>query len=376
MRDVYYSIVDFVNDVFKENGIKESPKVAIMGAIFSGFDGVGRVIELQAKKLSKTCDVTVIALEGDLKPPKGVKLKIIGAPKDFALNRTYRLLFPLNFVKLFKYARMLKEFDLVIAHQYPMTVLAYLAKRFFGVKYCYWHHHIPAEAYTDFYQKIYIKSIEYLDEKSWIIKNADYICSVSKFSRDLLRSKARIDSIVVYNEIDEEKFRGNVDGAVIRDKYRISKDDPVILYVGRIHPQKNVHTLLQVFKVVKRELPNAKLILVGKAIFGEYLDRLKSVSDDSVIFAGYVPDEELPYYYAACDVYATCSLSEGFNLPLLESQRYGKPVVAFDIGPHKEIVKSGYLIEPMDVEEFARKLIFVLNDNKTGKTSGGRICYE
>jgi len=364
MRSVYNSIVDFVNDVFKENGINGRPKITIMGAIFSGFDGVGRVIELQAKKLSKICDVTVIAFEGDLKPPKGVKLKIIGAPKNFALNRTYRLLFPLNFAKLFKYAKMLKEFDLVIAHQYPMTVLAYLAKRFFGVKYCYWHHHIPAEVYTDFYQKIYMKFIEYLDEKSWIIKNADYICSVSKFSRDLLKSKAKIDSIVVYNEIDEEKFRSNVDGTVIRDRYGISQDDPVILYVGRIHPQKNVHTLLQVFKVVKKELPNAKLILVGKAIFEDYLDQLKSMSDDSVIFAGYVPDEELPYYYAACDVYATCSLSEGFNLPLMEAQLARKPVVAFDIPVHREVVKNGYLVEPMNTEEFAKKIIFILKNIK------------
>lgn len=361
MRSVYNSIVDFVNDVFKEDGIKGRPKIAIMGAIFSGFDGVSRVIELQAKKLSKICDVTVIALEGDLKSPKNVKLEIIGAPKNLALNRIYRLLFPLNFAKLFKYAGMLREFDLVIAHQYPMTVLAYLAKRFFGVKYCYWHHHIPAEAYTNFYHEIYMNLIEYLDEKSLIIKSADYICSISKFSRDLLKSKAKVDSIVVYNEIDDEKFR-EVDGTIIRDKCGISQEEPIILYVGRIHPQKNIRTLLQVFRIVKREIPDAKLILVGKVIFEDYLDQLRGICDESVIFAGYVPDDELPYYYAACDVYATCSLSESFNLPIMEAQRYGKPVVAFDIGPHKEIVKNGFLVR--NKEEFIKALIHLIKNKR------------
>ena len=364
MKSVYNSIVDFVNDVIKENGIKGKPKVAIMGAIFSGFDGVSRVIEVQSKKLSKICDVTIITLEGDLKLPNGVKLKIIGAPNNLAINRVYRLLFPLDFTRLFKYVKMLKDFDLVIAHQYPMTVLAYFAKRLFGVKYCYWHHHIPLEGYTNLSHKIYMKFIEYLDEKSWIIKNADYICSVSNFSRNLLKLKAKIDSIVVYNEIDDEKFNSNLDGTIVRDRYGISHDDPVILYVGRIHPQKNIHTLLQVFKIVKKELPNAKLILVGKAIFGDYLDQLRSINDDSVIFAGYVPDEELPHYYAACDVYATCSLSEGFNLPLMEAQSLGKPVVAFDIPVHREVVENGYLVEPMNIEEFAKKLILILNKSR------------
>jgi len=359
MREIYCSVTDFIKDIFGDK-IQERPKIAIMGAIFSGFDGVSRVIELQAKRLSKICDVSVIALEGDLKPPENVKLKIIGAPKNLILNRTYRLLFSLNFAKLFKYSRMLENYDLVIAHQYPMTVLAYLAKKLFSIKYCYWHHHIPAEAYTSIHQRIYMSLIEYFDEKSWIIRNADYICSVSMFSRKLLKIKSGINSIVVYNEIDKDKF-GNIDKSIIRDKYGISENDPVILYVGRIHPQKNIHMLLQAFKIVKRKFPNAKLILVGKVIFENYLDQLKRVGDNSVIFAGFVSDEELPYYYAACDVYATCSLSEGFNIPLVEAQACGKPVVAFDIGSHREVVKVGCLVEPVDVEEFANKILNVLD---------------
>lgn len=82
--------------------------------------------------------------------------------------------------------------------------------------------------------------------------------------------------------------------------------------------------------------------------------------DPNIIFAGFVPDEELPNYYAACDVYATCSLVEGFNMPLVEAQACGKPVVAFDIGPHKEVVKNGILVPEGHLNEFGEALINIL----------------
>ncbi len=73
-----------------------------------------------------------------------------------------------------------------------------------------------------------------------------------------------------------------------------------------------------------------------------------------------MPAEDLPYYYAACDVYASCSISEGFNLPLAEAQSSGKKVVVFDIDVHKEVVKNGYLIKKDDIDDFASKIIEII----------------
>ncbi|MCX8178142.1 MAG: glycosyltransferase family 4 protein, partial [Candidatus Bathyarchaeota archaeon] len=78
-----------------------------------------------------------------------------------------------------------------------------------------------------------------------------------------------------------------------------------------------------------------------------------------------VSEEELPLYYAACDVYVTCSRLEGFNLPLAEAQACGKPVVAFDIGPHREIVKKGYVIKPFDTVQFKEKVVELLTKKLT-----------
>jgi len=348
---------------------KLSPKsgkyrVAILTAIYSGFDGVSRVVEQQAKELSKMCDVTIFSLEADMETPENVRLKVLWSPRNLVLNRLYRLFLFLNLVAFFKYVIELTTFNILIAHHYPLSLIAYFTKKLFGVKYIQWHHHVPSDIYTKFYELLYIKLIEYFEERSFIVKGADIVCSISEYSRDLLLRKGGIDSIVVYNRLNEERFRINVDGKRIREKYKLG-DSPILLFVGRIHPQKNVYGLIKVFKMIKEQRPDVKLIIVGKPIIDEYYKKVKSISDDSVIFAGYVSDDELPYYYAACDVYVTCSLSEGFNLPLVEAQKYGKPVIAFDIGPHREVVTNGILVEVGNIKRFVNSVIKLI-DCKNG----------
>ena len=77
------------------------------------------------------------------------------------------------------------------------------------------------------------------------------------------------------------------------------------------------------------------------------------MANNNIIFTGFVDDNELPHYYAACDVYVTASLWEGFNLPAAEAQACGKKVVAFDIGSNPEIIKNGKLIKKYDIKGFA-----------------------
>jgi 1,2-diacylglycerol 3-alpha-glucosyltransferase len=111
-------------------------------------------------------------------------------------------------------------------------------------------------------------------------------------------------------------------------------------------------------------------MIVGKHTFGAYSNRLRKMSGASVIFTGLVSDEELPYYYAACDVYATCTLWEGFDLPVAEAQACGKPVVAFDIGPHKEVIDSrGCLVKLGDMKEFGKAVAAIL-DRVEGRKDG------
>ena len=97
------------------------------------------------------------------------------------------------------------------------------------------------------------------------------------------------------------------------------------------------------------------------------METLNKISNDSVIFTGPVPDEEVPYYYAACDVYATASIWEGFDMPVAEAQNCGKPVVAFDVGPHREVIKSGKLgklVPTKDTKAMATAILNFIDENE------------
>jgi len=177
MRKKYQNIVEFMVKVLPESNHKT--KIAIMGGIFAGFDGIGRVMEMQAKDLYPENEITIFSLEGDLKAPDGTELQLMGAPANLWLNRIYRLVLPLNIPLIWKYSSKLSEYDYIIVHQYPLSFLAWVSRIKNGNKYIYWHHH-TSEGYPNFFHRIYMGLIEYLDEKSFLVKKADYVCSISE----------------------------------------------------------------------------------------------------------------------------------------------------------------------------------------------------
>jgi len=354
----YKSISDYIKDT-----IGKEKSIVLLVDEFSKGSGPAKVVELQARELlNEGYDVSIFALEADMQPPVGANLNIIGVPKHFILKILHNLFLPLNFWKSIMWCRELKDFDVLIAHQHCVAWLSYLAKRLYGTKFIYYNHPVVSinELFPGFWYQKYMQINEKLHQ--FLAKRADHVVSISEYARKILLEEIGVDSVVIYNKVDHRKFHPNLDGKRIRDRYNLG-DSPIILFVGRVVPSKRLNLLIDIFKKVKTVIPDVKLIIVGKSPFKWYLEELKKLikpHDTEVLFVGYVPDEELPYYYAACDVYATASFHEGFNLPAVEAQECGKPVVAFDIGSHKEVVKNGFLVRKGDVERFARKLIEVI----------------
>ena len=130
----------------------------------------------------------------------------------------------------------------------------------------------------------------------------------------------------------------------------------VFLYVGRLATSKRVDLLIKMFKREKNEHPEYKLLIVGKPTFKRYFKKLLSMADEDIIFTGFVEDKDLPAYYAVADVYVTASIDEGFNLPALEAQACNKPVVAFDVGANKELIKKGILVPEGDIQGFTNAM--------------------
>jgi 1,2-diacylglycerol 3-alpha-glucosyltransferase len=338
---------------------KES-KVAVLVSLFRKYEGASVVAKRQAEELLKMgYKVSIYTFETNISLRDDIEIRVIRPSLRRLYSQIYRGLFFLDAPRLISLIRELRDFSLIIVHHGNMAILGLVAKKLYGAKVVFWNHHINSG--VSLLHKIY-------EAINWeIIKRFDHVISISWFSRDQLKSRTGIESIVIYNEVDE-RFREGLDGNVVRGRYGL-RDEPLLLFVGRVVPSKNVHLLIEILTLVRKEIPNARLLIVGRRDDEKYYERLLKMADESVIFEEKVLDSELPLYYAACNVYVTCSTVEGFNLPLAEAQACGKPVVAFDIGPHREIVRKGCLIKPYDVMHFKEKVVELLRVSTSERSS-------
>ena len=332
-------------------------KIALLTPTFFHYSGIDRVVEQQAGEYSKKGhEVSVFALDGDIKS-KGYRLIIIGMPKNQFIQRLYRLFFFLDFIKIRKTALKLKDFDMAVSHFYPMNLIASYAKKKYGTKYLFYNHGIGySSLFSNIFERLYMKLFGFFNSIS--LKNADLAVSISKFMQKELKRETGIESKVIYNKIDKKKFNKRINGNQLRKKLGL-KNEKMLLFVGRLSPHKNIHSLLEIFKKINEKIPS-RLIIVGKPTFRGYFKKLKNSAGKDVMFMEEVDDRELPFYYAACDLYVTASLWEGFNLPAAEAQAMGKKVVAFDLCSHPEIVKNGLLVEKNNLEAFANAAIKLL----------------
>jgi len=331
-------------------------RVAFLLPEFDRNEGTALVSRLRIQELLREGhEVSIFALTADMEMP-GVEIHSLGMPENLFWRRIYRLIFPLDICKNLRWLNRLKGYDYLIVLMYPFTWLAWLAQKRYGVKYIYYYHGFtPTSVFVKWQERIY-KRLEYFLTKL-TARSADNAITVSEYAGRELKKNIGLDSQVIYNWPDAERFHPGIDGSGLREQYKLG-DAPVILSVGRIGPQKAPHLLIQVLDIVKKSFPDAKLMIIGKFEFGHYTRMLREMSDESVMLLAPVPNEVLPYYYAMCDIFAVCSVWETFNTPIAEAQYCGKPVVAFDIGPHPEVInKEGILIEPGNVEQFAEACV-------------------
>lgn len=132
---------------------------------------------------------------------------------------------------------------------------------------------------------------------------------------------------VINNSIDVSKYQFNLSTRnKIRKKYNID-NNLVIGNVGRLSFQKNQTFLLDIFKIVKKNKQNSKLILVGSGNRDQLIKKAKELNIyNDVIFMGMIKDASK--IYNSFDIFAFPSKFEGFGIAAIEAQANGLPVVA------------------------------------------------
>jgi len=215
---------------------------------------------------------------------------------------------------------------------------------------------------------------------------ADGYIAVSRFLADALASRYLVprDRIeVIYNGVDLKRFSPEVDGAPIREKYGLI-GKKVVLYLGRLTRYKGAHFLISAAPKVLSQFPNAHFLIAG-SLRNDVLDlpgMAKRLGiEKHVTFTGFVPDEDIPRFYRAADVFCYPSLWEGFGLTPAEAMASGVPVVGFHTTAVPEVVmdgKTGLLVRPGDVAGLAAALTELLGDDERRLAMGkaGRVHVE
>ena len=151
----------------------------------------------------------------------------------------------------------------------------------------------------------------------------------------------------------------------------------IILSVGKLHWRKGQHYLANVTKpVMEAAGDDVCFVFIGKegGLKKEIEERAGPLKKN-LIFRQDIPEEEMPYYYRAADVFAFPSVSERecMGMALKEAMVCGTPVVAFDSGGVSEAVvheETGYLVKDMDLEKLKEYLLLLLSDKEKRESMG------
>jgi len=204
-------------------------------------------------------------------------------------------------------------------------------------------------------------------------RNADRIITISICSkRDIIKYlKVPENKIDVIYRASGKQFIPLGEKEVRERRRKCDLDFPFILYVGVLHPRKNIPRLIEAYHQVKKTGVAHKLVIGGKKLF-KYTDIFEIIArlnlERDVVFTGYVPDEDLPGLYNAADLFVFPSLYEGFGIPPLEAMACGTPVITSNTSSLPEVVGDvEIMVDPYDVDGLAEAMYRVLTDEALRK---------
>ena len=334
-------------------------------------NGVSTSMKTSKVTLEKQgCNVSVIAPEYPAEETDGTSI--------FRVKSRYLFIDPEDRLMRYRAALQLEEqikaLDIDIIHIHTPFIAHYvgvkLSKRL-GIPVIATYH-TYFEEYVQFYLKMLPPSITRNFSRTITRKQCNQLDGVivpSNAMKDVLnRYGVRVDKEVIPTGVSHDDLpEGN--GDRFREKYNITKDKTVLLYVGRVAYEKNINFLLNVMHIVSRKNDNCLMIIAGEGPAKESL--VRRVNDlgltDSVLFVGYLDRKsELGDCYCASDIFTFSSKTETQGLVLLEAQLLGLPLVSLSYMGAKDILDDnpGALVSPDNPLEFANRVLELVEDKE------------
>ncbi len=171
---------------------------------------------------------------------------------------------------------------------------------------------------------------------------------------------------VVPNGVDISPFMAEVE-PMSRQRFGFDAQDVILVYAGRLGPEKNLPFLLRAFNGVAKAYENVHLLIVGDGSeYDNLVERVQLMRIASrVRFTGMVKYEEIPKYLAMSDAFVTASVTEVHPLSIIEALASGLPVLGIQspgVGDTVEDGKTGFLVQGEDLAAFTAKMIRLVTD--------------
>jgi glycosyltransferase involved in cell wall biosynthesis len=163
--------------------------------------------------------------------------------------------------------------------------------------------------------------------------------------------------------IDLAKFKA-LNRESLRAKWGFGSSERVVMFVGRLEIEKDLGFLIESFRMVLRQVPNARLVLVGDGRDRKRLEEMaKGLSPKEVLFMGAQKPDCMPEILNCADVLALCSLFEGSPTTVKEALACGVPVVTAPVGDVVEIIRGNVIgrVVPKDTGQYSRAIVEILS---------------
>ena len=219
------------------------------------------------------------------------------------------------------------------------------------------------------------KKIHRIIINKFLARCGDKVVAVSgTVKRDILTYDGLAEDkvSVIYNGIDTDRFL-NLNGSLIRSKLGISSEAPVVGTVGRLTLQKGQKYLIDAVSTLREKFPQIVLLFVGDGPLRDELgNHIRALGiDKNAILLG--TRRDIPQLLSAMDIFVLPSLWEGLGTALIEAMAAGKPVIATDIPPLREIVNSekvGILVPIKDSKAIASSIELLLCNSALAENLG------
>ena len=197
---------------------------------------------------------------------------------------------------------------------------------------------------------------------------ADHIITVSEFSRQDIVATYGIDPgkiTAIWNGVSDA-YRPLTEDEKRQTRSAYTEGDEYFLFVGALHPRKNLIRLVQAFELFKQKTGSrTKLLIVGEMLWKNkaFQEAISMENQAEIKFTGHLSLEELTKVMGSAKLLTFIPYFEGFGIPLAEAMKCGTPVLAGNLTSLPEIAgEAAEYCNPFDIHEIADKMID-LNDN-------------